>query len=316
MSKPNYNKIDLNKVKTYSIQSRKSKVQTSLFAKIHQKGASFSDFLNTLPDILIGHDFRKLLDSIRMAIKNEKPIVIMMGAHVIKCGLNPLIIELMKRKILRGIALNGAGVIHDTETAYWGTTSEDVAEALNDGSFGMVKETPAIINAGLRLGEKEGLGYGQAVGKKISADIAPNKNVSILANGYELDIPVTVHVAIGTDIIHQHGNTNGATVGKLSHRDFKIFCHILTELGYGGILLNFGSAVILPEVFLKALTVVRNLGYDVHEIITANFDMLQHYRPRVNVVQRPTETGGKGYQFTGHHEIMIPLLVAGILELL
>lgn len=316
MSKPSYKEIDLNKIKTYSIQNRKSKVQTSTFAKVHRQGASFSDFLDTLPDILIGHDFRELLLSIRSAIKNNKPIVIMMGAHVIKCGLNPLIIELMRRNIVRSIAFNGAGVIHDTETAYWGTTSEDVAGGLNDGSFGMVKETPEIINAGLCLGENEGLGYGQAVGKKISTDNAPHKNLSILANGYELNIPVTVHVAIGTDIIHQHGNTDGAIVGKLSHRDFKIFCQTLTEIGHGGILLNIGSAVILPEVFLKALTVVRNLGYDAHEIITANFDMLQHYRPRVNVVQRPTDTGGKGFQFTGHHEIMIPLLVAGILELL
>ena len=315
-SKPNYSEADLSQVQTYSIANRKSKVQTSQFAKVYQPGSSFSDFLKTLPDILIGHDFRELLDSIHHAIERDKPIVIMMGAHVIKCGLSPLIIELIKRKIAHCIAVNGAGVIHDTETAYWGTTSEDVAEALNDGSFGMVAETPQIISDGLSAGDKKGMGYGQAMGMKICMDNPPNRNVSILAAGYELEIPVTVHVAIGTDIIYQHGNSDGAIAGKLSHRDFKILCHILTGLGDGGILLNFGSAVILPEVFLKALTVARNLGNDVHKIITANFDMVQHYRPRVNIVQRPTQTGGKGYQFTGHHEIMIPLLVAGILELL
>lgn len=314
MTPMNHSEIDLSQVKTYSINNRQSKVATTLFAKIPYKGGSFSEFLDCLPEILIGKDFRELIGIITTAAKSSKPIIIMMGAHVIKCGLNPLIIELMKRNIISCIALNGAGVIHDTETAYWGATSEDVAAALKDGSFGMVRETAEIINSALKIGSVEKLGYGQAVGKKISEDCAPNRESSILATAYELNIPVTVHVAIGTDIIHQHGNTNGATVGELSHRDFKIFCDQITKLGSGGVCLNFGSAVILPEVFLKALTVARNLGHNVHEFTTANFDMLRQYRPQVNVIQRPTQTGGKGYQFTGHHELMLPLLVAGIIE--
>ena len=310
----NYKEIDLTKVITYSISDRTNKVDISEFANIHKKGSSFLRFWESLPKILVSKELRELVGIIVRAFHSEKPVIIMMGAHVIKCGLNPLIIDLMEKKIVSCLALNGAGVIHDTETAYWGTTSENVAEALNDGSFGMVEETPAIINTALINGRKKSLGYGEAVGKKIFKDDCPNKNVSILAKGYELKIPITVHVALGTDIVHQHGNSNGAIIGELTYRDFKIFCHQISQLGNGGVLLNFGSAVILPEVFLKALTVVRNLGFNVHSFFTANFDMLRHYRPQVNVIQRPTQTGGKGFQFIGHHEIMIPLLIAGIIE--
>jgi len=314
MSKSKYKEIDLSRVKTYSINERRSKVVTADFAKVPQKGGSFLEFYNSLPQILIGKDFRELSDRIIRAIQNHKPIIIMMGAHVIKCGLSPLLIEFMNRGIAQCIALNGAGVIHDTETAFWGTTSEDVAEALKDGSFGMVQETAAIINSALAAGQTDALGFGEAVGKKISETDCAYKNLSILAQGFERHIPVTVHVAIGTDIIHQHCNSNGAVIGELSYRDFKIFCQQVSEIGEGGVLLNFGSAVVLPEVFLKALTVARNLGFNVHNFTTANFDMIKHYRPQVNIVQRPTQTGGKGFQFTGHHEIMIPLLLATIIE--
>ena len=312
----NYKEIDLKQVKTYSISNRKSKVNISDFAKVHKKGSSFLQFWQYLPQILIGKELQELVEAIVRAFRNEKPVIIMMGAHVIKCGLSPLIISLMEKNIVKCIALNGAGVIHDVETAYWGTTSEDVAHALNDGSFGMVKETPEIINTALAYGKEKSLGFGEAVGKRICEDISSNKELSIVAKGFEFKIPVTVHVALGTDIVHQHNSSDGATIGELSYRDFKIFCNQVAKLGDGGVLLNFGSAVVLPEVFLKALTVARNLDYNVHNFITANFDMLSHYRPMVNVVQRPNLTGGRGFHFIGHHEIMIPLLIAAITEVI
>jgi len=309
-----YEQIDLSKIKTFSISNRPSKISTADFARFYQRGASLNQFLSDLPNILIGADFKQLIKSIVNAYRSRKQIIAMMGAHVIKCGLSPLIIQLMEIGVIKCLALNGAGIIHDTEVANWGITSEDVAEALNDGSFGMVKETAEFINSALEDGKRLKLGLGESVGKKLSESDAAYKHLSILAGGYSNNIPITVHVAIGTDILHQHPATNGATIGELSHRDFKIFCSQVAKLTAGSVVLNFGSAVVLPEVFLKALTVARNLGYNAHGFTTANFDMLRHYRPQVNVIQRPTQTGGKGCQFTGHHEIMIPLLVAGILE--
>ena len=310
----NYKEIDLTKIKTYSINKRPSKVNIADFAKVYKKGYSFLQFWQSLPNILIGKELHELVEAIILAIRKKKPVIIMMGAHVIKCGLNPLLIQLMEKGVVACIAINGAGVIHDTETAYWGSTSEDVAEALNDGSFGMVKETPTIINSALVDGKINCLGFGESAGRKIFNDNCSYKNLSILAKGYELKIPITVHVAVGTDIVHQHSSSDGAVIGELSHRDFKIFCQQVSSLGDGGVVLNFGSAVVLPEVFLKSLTVARNLGYRVHNFTTANFDMIRHYRPQVNVVQRPIRTGGRGFQFIGHHEIMIPLLIAGIIE--
>ncbi len=310
-----YEEIDLRQVREYSISDRDSKVDISEFAQSYSRGSSFSEFWKSIPQILIGKDLRHLIDAIVQAVDRGKPVILMMGAHVIKCGLSPLIIQLMERKIIHCIAFNGAGVIHDLETAYWGKTSEDVAAAIDDGSFGMVKETAQIINRALREGQAASLGYGEAVGKTIFKDEeCPNKFLSILGTGFGLKIPVTVHVAIGTDIIHQHMDSDGKIIGELSFRDFKIFCHQVSQLGDGGVLINVGSAVVLPEVFLKALTVARNLGHRVHRFTTANFDMFRHYRPQVNVVQRPTQTGGIGFQFIGHHEIMIPMLVAGIIE--
>jgi len=311
-----FEEIDLNKIKTYSIESRLSKVNTSDFAKPYQKGTSLQQFLTNLPNILVGADFKQLINLIVDAYRSEKQIIVMMGAHVIKCGLSPLIIQLMEMGAIKCLALNGAGIIHDTEVANWGITSEDVAEALNDGSFGMARETAEFINAALKNGKQMNLGLGEAVGRKFSESNAKHKQYSILNAGFVYKIPVTVHVAIGTDILHQHPGTEGAVLGELSHRDFKIFCAQVARLTEGSVVLNFGSAVVLPEVFLKALTVARNLGHNAHGFTTANFDMLRHYRPQVNVIQRPTQTGGKGYQFTGHHEIMIPLLVAGILEVI
>jgi hypothetical protein len=311
-----YKEIDLHQVKTYSIKDRPSKVNIADFAKPLAKGLSFAQFLESLPRILKGKDLLQLIGDMERAISIGKPIIIMMGAHVIKCGLSPLIIQLLERRIINCIALNGAGVIHDTELAYWGFTSEDVAKALEDGSFGMVRETPQIIQQALSIGKNLSLGFGEAVGKKIFEDKSDYGHLSILATGFKQHVPITIHVAIGTDIIHQHGVMDGANIGELSHRDFRIFAERVGHLGDGGILLNFGSAVVLPEVFLKALTVARNLGNPVFNFITANFDMFRHYRPQMNVLQRPTQTSGKAYEFIGHHEIMIPLLCAGLSEML
>ena len=309
-----YREIDLTKIWRYSIKERLNKVDISSFARSYRKGMSFKEFTSHLPNILIGSDFRQLVNGIVNAAHKKKPIIIMMGAHVIKCGLSPLIIQLMETRIIKCLAVNGAGVIHDTEVAKWGITSEDVGKALNDGSFGMVRETPQFIHSALEYGANQNLGMGEAVGKKILQSDAEYKHLSLLAAGYRLNIPVTIHVAIGTDIIHQHPEANGAIIGELTYRDFKIFCYQVSQLEKDAVVLNFGSAVILPEIFLKALTIARNLGHPAHGFITANFDMLRHYRPQVNILQRPTQTGGHGFHFTGHHEIMIPLLVASILE--
>ncbi|MDZ7335480.1 MAG: hypothetical protein ONB33_08590 [candidate division KSB1 bacterium] len=311
-----YEQIDLNKISTYSIAQRLNKVAVTDFAKPYRRGASFQQFFASLPGILVSADFKHLVQTAVQAHRDGRQLIAMMGAHVIKCGLSPLIIQLMEAGIIRCLALNGAGIIHDSEIANWGTTSEDVAEALQDGSFGMAAETPAFINDALESGHRLRLGLGEAVGKKIWESDCQFKHLSVLAAGYRLKIPVTVHVAIGTDIIHQHPSTDGKIVGELSYRDFKIFTSQVAKLSKGSLVLNFGSAVILPEVFLKALSIARNLGYPAHGFTTANFDMIRHYRPQVNVVQRPTQTGGQGYYFIGHHEIMIPLLTAAILEAL
>lgn len=309
-----YSEIDLRRIRTYSIADRKSKVNVSNFANPYTKGLAFGEFLDIFPDLLAGSDLKQLIETIVKSYHSSQQIIAMMGAHVIKCGLSPLIIQLMELGIIKCLAINGAGIIHDAEVANWGSTSEDVAEALNDGSFGMVRETADFINSALTNGQRLELGLGEAVGKKIIESTCPYKQFSLLACGYKHKIPTTVHVAIGTDIIHQHPGSNGALIGELSYRDFKIFCFQVAQLTEGGVVLNFGSAVILPEIFLKALSVARNLGYKAYGFTAANFDIIRHYRPQVNIVQRPTQIGGKGYQFMGHHEIMIPLLVAGILE--
>ncbi len=309
-----YEKIDTAKIKTYSIKNRKSKVSSGFLAGEYKNGMSFSDFVSTLPEILVARDFRLLVDKTAEAVKNDRAVILMMGAHVIKCGLSPVIIDLMKNGIISAIAWNGACAIHDFELAYYGQTSEDVASALKDGSFGMVEETSGFINRTISDARVTEMGYGEALGRKICESDFPNKELSVVGNAYSLKIPLTVHVAIGTDIIHQHPNADGAAIGELSMRDFHIFAASLKNLGNGGVVLHFGSAVILPELFLKALSVARNLGYDVHKFTTANFDMIQHYRPGVNIVHRPTEGEGTGLRITGHHEIMLPLFAAALKE--
>ncbi len=306
-----YKQIDLSRIRTISIKSRKSKVQLKDFARVLRKPetARLKEFVDSLPRILAGSELRQVAKDIVFARRKKKPVIIMMGAHVVKVGLSPVLIDLLEQGIVTHVAMNSAAAIHDVETAMWGHTSEDVAVNLMDGTFGMSRETGEFINKALTEGLLESsAGYGEVLGKKIVALRGPNRRNSILATCYRLKIPATVHAAIGTDIVHQQPTMDGAATGELSFRDFKILADSVKNLKDGGVVLNIGSAVILPEVFLKALTVVRNLGHKAKGFTTANFDMIRHYRPAMNVVERPTQRYGRGYHFTGHHEIMIPLV--------
>jgi deoxyhypusine synthase len=307
-------RIDLTKIKTYSLKKRKSKVKTKEFASVCAKSDSFRTFYDSLPNILAASDFRNVVDAIVKAYKKKKEIIFMLGAHVIKCGLSPVIIDLINRGIIKCLVLNGAGVIHDFEIAYIGYTSEDVAKGIQDGSFGMAKETATFINNAIRDGASRGLGLGESVARAISSNKLRFKNLSLLYNALKNKIPVTVHVALGTDIIHQHPSCDGSSVGEASLRDFRRLTEEVSKLGSAGVVVNFGSAVVLPEVFLKSVTVARNLGFKVRNFITANFDMIYHYRPAQNVVYRPTIKSGKGYYIIGHHEIMIPFLARAIID--
>lgn len=309
-----FRQIDLSRVKTLPIAARKSKVTTRDFARLYNpRTQSFARFVDSLPRILAAEELRQIVDDVVRARKRKKPVIMMIGAHVIKVGLSPLIVDLLRRKFVTALAMTSAAAIHDVETAMWGKTSEDVAAYLADGRFGMSRETGEFINGVLNSAAYEDEeGYGEALGRALIEYDAPNRKLSILATCYAHDVPVTVHAAIGTDIIHQQPSMNGAATGEMSFRDFKVLCNVVKDLGSGGVVLHVGSAVVLPEVFLKALTVSRNLGYRVKNFTTVNFDMLRHYRPTVNVVQRPTQAGGRGYNITGHHEIMIPLLCAMI----
>lgn len=304
-----YHDIKLDGLKTYSVKDRFSKVDSSAFAKSGK--VDTSAFLDCLPDILCARDLKALIASCKTARAKGKPIIIGLGGHVIKCGLAPLLIELMEAGYVGALVCNGSVAIHDFEIAFFGQTSEDVSLALADGSFGMAEETSQGINMAITEGSAAGLGLGEALGKKVLSE-APNAEISLLASAYRLEIPVCVQVAIGTDIIHQSPHADGKAIGDCSLRDFRIFCDAVSHLDEGGVFLNFGSAVIVPEVFLKALTVARNITGSVKNFSTAVFDMNMHYRARVNVMQRPVETGGKGYYFIGHHEIMIPLLIKSL----
>ena len=306
--------VDLSKVTTYPLSRRKNKVKIADFARPPAPDGTFDDFLSSLPSILAAKELRELIEHIARAHTRGKPVVVMMGGHVIKCGLSPVIISLMECGIISAVAMNGAGSIHDFEVALIGETSEDVAENIQDGTFGMSEETGRLMNETIKTAAEEGVGLGEGLGNKLLAMSTDYVDYSILAAGVKLNLTVTVHVAIGTDITHQHPLADGAAIGETSFTDFRKFVSVVSELGDGGVILNLGSAVLLPEVFLKALTIARNLGYKVTNFTAANFDMIQHYRPRVNVVQRPTNTGGQGYSFTGHHEIMIPLLANAVME--
>jgi len=302
-------------LKTYSVHGRHSKVTVEDFARPMKAGMSVQDLVQALPRQLAGKDFPELVQRIADAHRNGKPVILGMGAHVIKVGLNPVLIDLMQRGIITAIALNGAGIVHDTEIAMVGRTSEEVADVLGAGAFGAARETGEVLNGAICRGAQKNIGLGEAVGEVLLEQEFPFNDQSLLAQARKLDIPVTVHVAIGTDIIHIHPGADGAAIGQTSHHDFRIFCSLVADLE-GGVYLNVGSAVLLPEVFLKALTVVRNLGHEVKNLTTANFDFIRHYRPATNVVHRPTLEGGRGFNFTGHHELMIPLLGAALLDAL
>lgn len=304
--------LSLARVRTTSIKDKKSLVDWRDFAQPIKPSASFPEFLNSLPNILAAREFREVIARLKKAYQRKKLIILGMGAHPIKVGLNPLIINLMEKGVLQGVAMNGAGIIHDFEIAYAGRTSEDVAAEIRHGSFGMTAETGQMLNLAIKEGWNKGWGIGYAVGEMILRQKFPFGRKSITAAGVRLGIPVTVHVGIGTDIIHMHPEAQGEAIGAGSHFDFRLFARLVANLE-GGVYINLGSAVILPEVFLKALTLVRNLGYKVRNLTTVNMDFIPHYRPLTNVVRRPTLTGGKGFHFTGHHEIMFPLLSAGLL---
>lgn len=308
------NSVDLSAVTTYPLQERINKVSIHDFAAVPSPEIDLSPFLESLPRMLKAPDFLALVDTIVAAHRRQKPVIVMMGGHVIKCGLSPMLIALAKRGVITGFAFNGASSIHDFEIALIGETSEDVGAYLQTGKFGMWEETGRLMNEAIQRAADTGIGMGEALGKSLVEMDAAYTDYSLLAAGIHYAVPITVHVAIGTDIIHQHPAASGAAIGEASFTDFRVLTEMVTHLEGGGVVLNLGSAVILPEVFLKALTIARNLGHTVSHFTTANFDMQQQYRPMENVVKRPTEMGGHGYTFTGHHELMIPLLVQAVLS--
>ncbi len=303
----------LKRLKTYSLKDRKSKVSLKDFARPWIPGNTFGFFLETLPNLLGAKDFRAVVKAMLAARQAGKTLHWSMGAHVIKVGLNPVLIALMKEGFVSALSLNGAGIIHDTELAMVGQTSEDVDRELGRGTFGMSRETAHFLNRSISKGAEKGLGLGEAVGDALLGSKFPFLSHSLLAMARQMDIPVTVHVAIGTDIIHLHPSMDARATGQASHKDFQTFCSVVRTLE-NGVFLNVGSAVILPEVFLKAVTLVRNLGYPLNHFTTVNMDFIRHYRASTNVVHRPTLEGGKGYYLIGHHELMVPLLAAALLE--
>ncbi|HET6700408.1 MAG TPA: hypothetical protein VFH14_01315 [Gemmatimonadaceae bacterium] len=306
---------DLSRVRTVPIAHRPNKVRAEEFAAPPGADRSFGAFLRSLPDVLAARDFNRVVDAIARAAR-RRAVIVMAGGHVVKTGIAPVLLELMRQRVITHLALNGSAAIHDYEVARWGGTSEDVAAGLRDGTFGMAEETGREMNEAITNGHRRGWGMGEALASALAsrADLA-HPELSLMIGAHELGIPATVHAAIGAEIIHQHPAADGAAIGDTSHRDFRRLAASLPALHEGGVALNVGSAVILPEVFLKALTIARNLesGRPTH-FTTCDFDMLRHYRPRVNVVQRPTLEGGVGFEITGHHEIMMPLLAWAVLE--
>lgn len=306
-------RIDRSRIRTVPARRRPSKVKRSEEATPYEAGSSFASFLDGLPDILGAADLKATIAAAARAHRRRRLLLWGFGAHLIKVGLAPLVVDLMERGYVSGLLMNGAGCVHDLELAMMGRTSEDVAPALDDGSFGMARETAEALNGAIAEAHEAGLGMGEGVGRAILEGRFPHKDRSVLASAVRLGIPVTVHVAIGTDIHHMHPSADGAALGATSYRDFELLTRLVAALE-GGVLFNIGSAVILPEVFLKALALARNLGHKVEKLTTVNLDFIRHYRPTVNVVQRPTRLGGRGISLVGHHEIMVPLLAAGLVE--
>lgn len=298
---------------TYPLADRPSKVNTEQFREPYAPGASFRDFLDSLPGFLQADDLREVAAAIAAAHRADRVVALGLGAHNLKVGLQPLYADLMERGLLSCVALNGAGIVHDFELAFAGHTSEDVGARLGDGRFGMARETGEWLNRVIRDGDRRGLGIGRAVGEAIWEEGLPHRESSLLAAAYRHKVVATVHVAIGTDTVHMHPGADGAAIGSASLRDFQAFSAMVAVLE-GGVFLNVGSAVLIPEVFLKALTLARNTGSEVSCFTTANLDFIRHYRPSANVVARPTGAGGRGFQLTGPHEILVPLLFAAVLE--
>jgi len=307
----NLEPIDLSEIRTYELRQRPSKVAVDDFARPVGEGETLKGFLDKLPNILAVQSMRELTARIRRARQAGKPIIWGIGGHVIKTGLAPLIIDLMDRGFVTAVAVNGSVLVHDTEIALVGSTSEDVDATLGSGDFGAAKETGEILNKAACGGRDSGIGLGEAMGRELTSLKPANAGVSVLCAAYSRRLPVTAHLAIGADIGHFHASCDGAALGDTSHRDFRLMCSLVGEMNGGGVYINYGSAVILPEIFLKAVTVVRNLGGELTDITTANFDFIQGYRPSTNVVRRPTADGaGRGFAITGHHELTMPLLAA------
>jgi len=311
----NFRPIDLKDVRTYPLSSRSSKVNLNDFAKPLGEGLSSDEFLRRLPNILAVQTLRQLVRRIHRARDLQKPIIWGIGGHVIKTGLAPLLIDLMKRGLLTAVAANGSVLVHDAEIAMVGSTSEDVDATLSEGAFGGAEETGRILNRSAEEGSKSGIGLGEAMGRTLLSFEPKHRDYSLLCATYEARIPFTAHVTIGGDIAHFHPNVDGAALGATTHTDFRLLATIVGQMNGGGVYLNIGSAVVLPEVFLKCVTLVRNLGHPLTDITTANFDFIQSYRPQTNVVRRPTEhNAGRGFSITGHHELTIPLLAAMLLS--
>ena len=336
MSKYSKHPLDFAGLKTVSLRERGGKVKAADFAAVYRAGSGIAGWLDSLPRILAGNSFRAVVDALAAARRRQRSIIWGLGGHVIKCGMAPVLIDLMRRGYVSAFALNGAAAIHDFEIALAGHTSEDVEAVLPDGRFGSAEETGREMNRAITEGDREGLGMGEALGRWLSntntsaassagdlvaGDSLPGPNPpatrspALLLEAYRQGTPVTVHVAIGTDTPHTHPAADPAAIGSASHRDFRLLAAYVADLNEGGVYLNVGSAVVLPEVFLKAVSAVRNLGHPLANFTTADFDFLQHYRPRVNVVERPhAGSGGSGYAITGHHELMVPLLAAALIE--
>ena len=306
--------LDFSELRTTSLKDRPSKVRLDDFGHPWEPGKSLGDFLGTLPKVLAAAQFRQAVRAMATAVEGKRTLLLGMGAHPIKVGLNPVLINAMERGMLSGLAMNGAGIVHDVELALAGKTSEDVAAHLDQGQFGMARETAEFIHEAVALGFRTGgRGLGRAVGERLLQEGVPFGTMSLLASAARLELPITVHVALGTDIIHMHPAMDGAAMGALSTYDFRLFCRLVSSLEQG-VYLNLGSAVILPEVFLKAVSVVRNLGYSLEGITTINMDFQRQYRTQLNVLERPTHGTGTGICLIGHHEIMFPLFMAAVLE--
>lgn len=312
-----YSPIDPEGLHPTDLEARPSLVSIEALGRPVPPGATFAEWLASLPDAPGVRAVRGLAEAIVQAHAGGKPVVFAMGAHLVKCGVGPVVCDLIRRGVVTAIAMNGAGLVHDAELALAGKTSEDVAASLPDGSFGMARQTAELINGAAASGAAEGVGLGEAAARALAAAAPPNPSASVLLAALQADIPITVHVAVGTDVVHMHPSADGAAIGATSMTDFRLLTAVVADMGSGGVFANIGSAVIMPEVFLKCVSLARNLGHDVTGIVTANLDFIQHYRPSENVLRRPVaDPASRSFAITGHHEILVPLLAQAVIEAL